>query len=198
MSSSYLQHRTVPTCAETAWKGINLLKSSICFAVSPFLSSVLLINGCRHSPPKNSPARSTIVVKKQAPIQTVDGPESLLQNYRCGGKTGDEERSCICPSPLNYTMNSLSGRAPGTFETEVDMKKSDRPIYKVRIVSLVELIDTNEFSTLPAGGKSMDIVEKADYDPFNLIISSSAPKDEFKLKVMTSEALKIKCVNQEK
>jgi hypothetical protein len=41
------------------------------------------------------------------------------------------------------------------------------------------------------------LTERMDSDPSSLILSSSAPKDEFRLNVYTSEALQLKCINQE-
>jgi hypothetical protein len=86
------------------------------------------------------------------------------------------------------------------YSTEVDIKakKGAPPIYHLRIFARTQIKPGAEFDAIPFGrGKAASAVSTMDYDPYSIVLQSSAPQREFKIELHSAEGLGIKCVNQE-
>jgi hypothetical protein len=116
----------------------------------------------------------------------------------CQGLSEQEQIDCLCPSPLNYALRALASPADDNYATEIDIKQVDKPIYRLRIFARTQIDSTADFSVAPFGGNhSTSVVVHMAYDPFSLILQSTAPESEYKIAVHTSEGLRLKCINQE-
>jgi len=119
-------------------------------------------------------------------------------NTLCRGLSGDAESKCLCPSPLQYTLSSQPKSPDHMFSTDIDVRKSASPMRRIRVFSWGDIDRVNGFLGVPSDTTSLIFTERMDSDPSSVIVVSSAPKDEFKLNVYTSEALRLKCVDQER
>lgn len=115
----------------------------------------------------------------------------------CKGLTGDSETKCLCPNPLQFGINSLPESPQHNFLTDIDIKRSSRPMYRVRIFAADDLDSVGELVATPIDASSLNFIGRMDTDPASVILSSSTPKDEFKLNVETEKTLRLKCINQE-
>ena len=118
-------------------------------------------------------------------------------NRACGQLTGDAETKCLCPAPLQFAVSSQSESVKHSFSADIDIKKAASPMHRVRIFSYGELVSINGLLGIPNDSESLNFTERMESDPYSVILSSSAPKDEFKLNVSTTEKLQLKCINQE-
>ena len=118
-------------------------------------------------------------------------------NRACGQLTGDAETKGLCPAPLQFAVSSQSESVKHSFSADIDIKKAASPMHRVRIFSYGELVSINGLLGIPNDSESLNFTERMESDPYSVILSSSAPKDEFKLNVSTTEKLQLKCINQE-
>jgi hypothetical protein len=115
----------------------------------------------------------------------------------CRGLKGDSETKCLCPNPLQFGLSSLPESLDHNLSTDIDIKKSVRPMYRIRIFSDDDFENVGGVVAIPNNGNSLNLTGRMDADPASVILSSSSPKDEFILKVETEKALRVKCINQE-
>jgi hypothetical protein len=102
--------------------------------------------------------------------------------------------------PLAYHLKALPAPSDMNYSTEVDIKakKGAPPIYHLRIFARTQIKPGAEFDAIPFGrGKAASAVSTMDYDPYSIVLQSSAPQREFKIELHSAEGLGIKCVNQE-
>ena len=149
------------------------------------------------------------VAKQEAPHVAPATPPAEVQhsvltastmipsNNLCKGLTGDSEMKCLCPNPLQFGLNALPESPDHNLSTDIDIRKSARPMYRIRIFSADDLASVGGVVAIPNSGNSLNLTGRMDADPASVILSSSSPTDEFKLKVETERALRVKCINQE-
>jgi len=129
---------------------------------------------------------------------SVIAPATMIPSgLMCTGLTGDSETKCLCPNSLQFGLSSLPESPEHNFSTNIDIRRSVRPMYRIRIFSAHDLESVGGIVTIPNEGNSLNVIGRLDEDPASVTLSSSAPKDEFKLNVETAQALRLKCVNQE-
>jgi hypothetical protein len=149
--------------------------------------------------PKNKTTTDPNYPKPKGPGIRMEGTIEPASSTMCQGMPDDAQVACLCPSPLTYTLKALPAPSDNNYSTEIDIKKVDKPIYRLRIFSRAQMQRGAEFVAVPPianSGGSVALVEMA-YDPFSFAIHSSVPKDEFKLEVHSAEGLRLKCINQE-
>ena len=142
-----------------------------------------------HGTPLTPPAESRHSVIAAATV--------IPSSSMCKGLTGDSEKKCLCPNPLQFGVSLLPESSQHNFMTQLDIRRSARPMYRIRIFSAHDLESIGELVAIPIDGNSVNLIGRMDADPGSVILSSSTPKDEFKVNVGTAEALQLKCINQE-
>jgi hypothetical protein len=146
---------------------------------------------------KATPSDPTYPAPKGPGIR-VDGTAVLPSNQLCQGMPDADQIKCLCPSPLDYTLRALPAPSDNNYSTEIDIKKVDKPIYRLRIFARTMLGATGPIVMVPPiNSHSSGSLGRFDYDPYSFVMSSTAPEDEFKLEVHTSEGLRLKCINQD-
>ncbi|MGA3050097.1 MAG: hypothetical protein ABSD67_26075 [Terracidiphilus sp.] len=157
-----------------------------------------LSSACKHKvakqeTPHNVPAPPPADIEHTVLAATTIIPS----NKMCKGLSGDAEAQCLCPHPLQFTLKSQPGSPDDAFSTDIDIKKSAWPMYRVRIFSVDDIDRVSGVVAIPNEENSLNIAESMDFDPSSVILSSSTPKDEFKLNVATVAQLRLKCIDQE-
>jgi len=160
--------------------------------VSSIVVEMRKLNAPKHAPPyPKYPAPNGPGIRFEGTAET---PSSAM----CSGMADEDQIKCLCPSPLDYALNPLPAPKDSNYSTEIVIKKVDRPMYRVRIFSRAQIDSTGPLVEYPPVNSHSGLsFGKFDYDPFTLVMNSSAPEDEFKLDVHTSEGLRLKCINQD-
>lgn len=179
------------------------VKELICAAVPVLLylglsAVICLTSACKHKvvtqeTQHNVTAEPPAVTEPSVLAATKVIPSSKM----CKGLSGDAETKCLCPHPLQFALKSQLGSAEDAFSTDIDIRKSAWSMYRIRIFSVDDIDRISGFVAIPNDANSLNLTESMDFDPTSVILSSSTPKDEFKLNVGTSMALRLKCINQE-
>jgi len=69
-------------------------------------------------------------------------------------------------------------------------------MYRVQLFGRAPLYP-GKIEAFPYGeGKAGIAVTEMEFDPYTLLLQSSAPQREFKLEIKSSEGLRLKCINQ--
>lgn len=131
------------------------------------------------------------------PLVRFDGSAVPASLSMCQGMPDAAQIDCLCPSPLDYSLKALPTPRDNNYSTEIDIKKVDRPIYRLRIFSRTFFGSHGAFQLFPPMNHSSAFLGELEYDRYSYILSSTAPEDEFKLEVHTSEGLRLKCINQD-
>jgi hypothetical protein len=119
-------------------------------------------------------------------------------NQMCQGMSDEDQITCLCPSPLVYTLRPLTPPPDNNYATEIDIKQVDRPIYRLRVFARTMIDARHEYVPDPPNdAHSASSLGIFDYDPFSFVISATAPKKGFNVIVHSSEGLRLKCINQD-
>jgi hypothetical protein len=177
----------------------NLLNSAISASLCLGLFVVIgMTAGCTRKVAKQEPshvAPTTPPAEVQHSVLTAS--TMIPSSSMCKGLKGDSETKCLCPNPLQFGLNALPDSPDHNLSTDIDIKKSTRPMYRIRIFSADDLESVGGVVAIPNNGNSLNLTGRMDADPASVILSSSSPTDEFKLRVETEMALRVKCINQE-
>jgi hypothetical protein len=126
-----------------------------------------------------------------------EGRMETPSSQMCTGMADAAQIACLCPRPLKYALKALPPPSDNNYATQIDIRAVREPIYKLRIFGRTQL-HSGKLAAFPYGeGKAGTVVMEMDYDPFSLIVQSSAPQTRYTLEVRSAQGLRIKCVNQE-
>jgi hypothetical protein len=170
------------------WKrGIRAIPPIIFIGVCFFFGYRWLIN----------PFQEPEYLRPKGPGIRVDIKAPVASGLLCQGLSQHDENQCLCPRPLPYELKALAQPSNDNYATEVTITAKREPIYRLRIFGRTQM-RSGRISASPYGdGEAAVGVLEMDYDPFSLVMNSSAPQQELKVEVHTSEGLRIKCINQE-
>jgi hypothetical protein len=155
------------------------------------------ISGIIH-PKSDPPPPDPKYPAPKGPLVRMEGQVEQASISMCQGMSEAERIACLCPSPLQYSLRALDPPNDNNYSTEIDIRKSNRPFYRLRIFARTTMEARYGYSLAPPIGEhSSAALGIMTYDPFSLTLTSSAPEDEFKIQVHTAEGLRLWCVNQE-
>ena len=127
----------------------------------------------------------------------VEGHVPIPSWQQCQGLGDKEELKCLCPRPLYYTLKRLPSPKDNNYSTEVTITAVREPMFRIRIYSRTPISRSVLTEVFPNDKNSVTGQYLMDYDRNSVVIQSSAPQTKFTLVMDTSEALRLKCVNQE-
>ncbi len=174
-----------------AWIGVKAARTA-----SQDLARLIVADFKAMTTPKPAPPDPNYPTPNN-PLVRMEGNAVPPSMAMCQGMPDAAQTACLCPSPLDYSLKALPTPSDNNYSTEIDIRKVERPIYRLRIFSRTILGSTGPIQVIPPLSHSSAFLGKMDYDPYSFIMSSTAPEDEFKLEVHTSEGLRLKCINQD-
>jgi hypothetical protein len=134
----------------------------------------------------------------KGPLVRFDGNAEPQSSQMCQGMSDASQIDCLCPSPLHYTLHALPSPSDNNYATEIDIKKTRRPFYRIRVFSRTAMVARyGHLSIPPNDAHSSSFLESFDYDPYSVVYSRTAPTNELKITVHSSEGMRLKCINQE-
>ncbi|HMD78115.1 MAG TPA: hypothetical protein VKG86_12170 [Terracidiphilus sp.] len=133
----------------------------------------------------------------KGPLVRFDMQAEAPSMSMCQGMSDAKQIQCLCPSPLTYTLSALAAPSDNNYSTEIKVKKADRSFYRIRVFARTVMVARYGWSMNPPFNQSIAALGLMDYDPYSFTFTSTAPENEFKIEVHSSEGLRLKCVNQE-
>jgi len=128
----------------------------------------------------------------------MQGNVPVPSSQMCTGLPEAQEIQCLCPRPLKYELAALSPPSDTNFSTELTIHAVREPMYRLRVFARTAIVFTGPLFASPHDeDRTATVVQRMDYDPYSIVIRSSAPQELFKIELHTPEGLRIKCVNQE-
>ena len=130
----------------------------------------------------------------------VDGQVEQSSSVMCPGLPDDARILCLCPRPVQYSLEPLDSPASDNYATLLTLTTAIEPMYKARVFlggvfsqSIIvyptkEMIERDHFTALQG---------LMDYDKQSLIVQFTAPQRLAKLRILSSTGLRVICVNQE-
>ncbi len=137
-------------------------------------------------------------VPPRGPGIRIEGTTPPPSDQMCRGLSEQAELECLCPRPLKYALTGLPPPSDNNYATEVTITAVREPIYRLRLFSRTQLGYATLKSTAPYGNKqATSALGTLAYDPYSVVMHSSAPQNEYKVIFHTAEGLRLKCINQE-
>ena len=124
---------------------------------------------------------------------TAPTPSRLL----CQGLSEEAETQCLCPRSLPYELTALAPPSDDNYATQMTITAKREPMYRLRIFARTQMRSGKISASPYSEGKAALSVMEMDYDPYSLVMNSSAPQNEFTLEVHSAEGLRLKCINQD-
>jgi hypothetical protein len=113
----------------------------------------------------------------------------------CAGLQDEKEIECLCPRPLDYTLSGLPTPKDNNYATQVEIKAKREAMYRVQLFTR-GAVSSGRIQAFPHKDDAGVAVVEMAFDPYTLVAQSSAPQDKFLLEVLSSEGLRLKCINQ--
>ncbi|MFY9560138.1 MAG: hypothetical protein WAQ52_07885 [Terriglobales bacterium] len=163
------------------------------------LLAIVLAVGVKY----RAPLWAKVHPSKDAPYVAPDGHRALRiegnanpTHLHCYDLPESKQIECLCPRPVDYTLKALDTPPDNNFSTEVDIKTEKDPMYRLQLFARTP-IHPGKLEAFPYGEDKAAIgVGIFQIDPSSLMVQSTAPEQEFRLEVHSSEGLRLKCINQ--
>jgi hypothetical protein len=113
----------------------------------------------------------------------------------CAGLSDEKEIACLCPRPVEYSLFALPTPTDNNYATQVEMNAGKESMYRVQLFTRTP-VHAGKIEASPHKDDAGMAVVEMTFDPYTLLVQSSAPQQQFKLEVRSSEGLRLKCINQ--
>ena len=141
---------------------------------------------------------------KDAPYVAPTGHSAVLvegnvnpTHLHCYQLPEDKQIACLCPRPLDYALGAMPTPPDNNYATLVDIKAKNDLMYRIQLFARSPIHPGGKLEAIPHGaGEAAIGVETWQIDLNTLGVRSSAPEEEFKVEVRSSEGLRLKCINQ--
>lgn len=132
------------------------------------------------------------------PLVRMEGRVEQPSQTMCQGLSGDEQVKCLCPNPLSYELIALPSPKDNNYSTLLDVKRIERPFYRIRVFARTQITARYGYTLLPAiNAHSSASLTSFDYDPYSFVLTSTQSEEEFKIEIHSAEGLRLYCINQE-
>jgi hypothetical protein len=133
------------------------------------------------------------------PLVRMEGKAEAASETMCQGMSAEQRITCLCPDSLPYSLKALPSPKENNYSTELDIKKSERPFYRIRAFARTPISVRYGWTLDPplAGHSASASLGIFDYDPYSFVLTSTQGENEMKIEVHSAEGLRLYCVNQE-
>ncbi len=115
----------------------------------------------------------------------------------CYDLPDDKQIECLCSRPVDYTLSALATPPYNNFSTLVDIKAGKESMYRIQLFARTPIHPAGTLEALPYGASKAAIaIGSFEADPNTLLLQSTAPEQEFKIELHSSEGIRLKCINQ--
>jgi hypothetical protein len=133
----------------------------------------------------------------KSPGIKVDATVPIASSQMCLGLSDEQQNYCFCPRSLAYELKSLPAPEGKNYATEITITQPRERFQRIRVFLRAPISVANLTEVVPDDKieKSITNLETMDYDKFSFLISSTAPKISYKVVVLSSEQLRLRCIS---